>query len=359
MRAPRLAALLALAALLLGCAGRGVRKGERCADRGYPRSRGLYAVVPLDAAVSEALLKDPLVDGLVVQLSWRRIQPTAQWAPDWRPLDAILAQARLYNKRVALRVEAGVYAPDWVYAAGSRALRFRWEEENSFGLCAKVRAPLSWDPVHLGAFNALLWSAGQRYNQNTALTHVQLTGIGALPGRLAMPLSRDVPLSNWKVSCRTADNVKELYGAGYTRARLVDAWEDVLKSFRGAFPNHQLAVTVGGRGFPGPEDRPADASKADRAEAPVEPELKERALLPGPSRVVLLLEGGVDFPTPELSPVGVRLRGDESDMRVAILGTEAGKRAQFFEVSADLLQRQRLRPLLAKLRSLVRERPAR
>ncbi len=166
-------------------------------------------------------LKKDFVEGVSWRFGWELIEPDdGQYY--WSIVDKAIAEAKKQNKKVMLRVTAGIYTPDWVYKAGAKRLTFSpddvWNTEG-WKNRSVMEMPIPWDPVFLAKWERFVKEAGKRYNKHPQVFSIQMTGGGWL-GEMNLPKAFD----KWKE-------------AGYSDEKLINAWKRIIDAYRASFPD--------------------------------------------------------------------------------------------------------------------------
>ena len=246
-------------------------EGKRMPDRGYTVASvlgltfalsgacsaqyGLYALGSPERTpqVPAATAANPYVDGIALRFPWTTLEPAeGQFA--WSVVDTEIQNAASHGKKAALFVAAGYYTPAWVYAAGARSFSFVWSSTGGPLPCTSQKIPVPWDSVYLQKWNAFVSALGHRYDGNSTVTWVHVTGVNTSTGEMGLPKAQGnaihVTVKGVSYSCKANDDVTNWINAGYTRTLAESAWKSVDAAFAAAFPHHLLGpMTVPG-GFP-------------------------------------------------------------------------------------------------------------
>ena len=288
---------LVLCAGIFGCAGdkpvpdgtpaASARPGEtpQCTDTLLLPTSGVYVVAPLDRPVPAAVLSLAGIEGIVIRASWRKLQPSAQ-EPDFTSIDEQLAAARRFGKKVALSLEAGIDTPDWVYTLGARPFPLVLDGDAGDRMCQRGRIPIPWDPVYLDAFKQLVRTASRRFNRSTILTHIKVTGLGAVGQAAALPHAALRSLSNGQKTCTTIDELTAWMDVGYSRQRVLQTWRELIDVYAQSFSSHRLAVILDTQGFPAIDER-GQAIRGASYDTDIVPEMLKLALTGRESRVMV------------------------------------------------------------------------
>jgi len=331
---PRRALLrLLLCVGVYGCAGDkpipdgspapSTRAGEapQCTDTLLLPTSGVYVVTALDQPIPAAALALPGVEGIVIRASWRKLQPSAQ-EPIFKSIDEQFAAARRFGKKVSLSIEAGVDTPDWVYTLGARPYQFVLDGDGGDRMCQRGRIPIPWDPVYLDAFKQLIRAASHRFNRSTVLTHVKVTGLGAVGQPAALPHAPGRTLSNGQKTCTTTDEVSGWLDVGYSRQRVLQTWREMIEAYAQNFSSHRLAVVIDTQGFP-PIDERGQVIRGASYDSDIVPEMIKLALSGREPRVLMQSN---DLTNTSAYPFPIRF-GDEVaigyQLRFAVSGDKA------------------------------------
>jgi len=217
--------------------------------------RGLYLVwpevsglPPIKVTQLKQALYVPGVSGFVLDIAWSKIEP-ARGQFQWDVLDSWLVPALAAGKKVDLGVEAGTYTPSWLYAtppdgAGASQLTFVWSDQGGAkGQCTPITMAPPWDPGFLAEWDAMLNALAAHLKSLGAYDSVdliRLTGINTQTDELKLP--HTTPASTG-LACVT-DAIATWQKAGYTPARLLQAWDQITNSYLKHFPDKTLVLPV-------------------------------------------------------------------------------------------------------------------
>lgn len=328
-----------------------------CADAAAPPTRGIYVVTPLDSPIPDELLGRTEIDGVAIRVSWKALQPTAQ-APSFSIIDRQLAAARLHGKRASLSIEAGIETPDWVYTIGAQAYSFTWDDPARF--CTLGRLPVPWDRIYLDAWKRLIELAGKRYNRNDILSHVKVGGLSGKDAELSLPRAKARTLTQGRITCQSTNELAAWLAAGYSRAKLEQAWQELITTYAAAFSSHRLGIVLGTSGFP-----PIDSLGRLMPGQEHDSGLAARLLyLAGTHRGVRFSLQSSASSRGEPEPLAVSL-GDRGELGMKPLdGSESATEAtlrqstfigtRYVELSISALQNPRLRSAITQTHLLLR-----
>ena len=193
---------------------------------------GLYGLVPHDAAPGSAMVQDflrhPHFAGVSVRTGWDNVEAVED-AYDWSYIDAMIAAAGAHGKRIVLRVRPSWETPEWVFDASAEA--FWYYERNDSGRLHRM--PIPWDPVFQAKWIDFVAALGHRYAGNPGLAHVLITGASRSDCEMYLPANRERALNQptWE-------------DAGYTPARMIDAWTRVVDAWAAALPATLVSLSV-------------------------------------------------------------------------------------------------------------------
>jgi hypothetical protein len=208
------------------------------------RELGFFAILPLtDIGNSELinrLLDKPEVNGLSVLLPWRDLEPK-EGHYDWAKLDTLLGQVQAKDKTMILRVStcgadsaADSDTPDWVFAAGAKSMKYKDDAGKEH------KMPIFWDETYLPRWNVFIQALGKKYDKNTNLHSVGITGGGILGSTQVVP-DFSVPVNK-----EHYDELEKKLTTDYgmTQRQLVEHWKFVGDIFPKAFPSGRLNLDI-------------------------------------------------------------------------------------------------------------------
>jgi hypothetical protein len=193
---------------------------------------GLYGLVPHDAPPAsmqvQAFLQHPHFAGVSVRTGWDNVEAVED-RYDWSYVDSMLAEARAHGKRIMLRVRPSWETPDWVYDAGAEP--FWYHERNDGGRLQRM--PVPWDPVYQSKWADFVAELGRRYGGNPDLVHVLITGASRSDCEMYLPANseRGSGQPTWEA-------------IGYTPARMIEAWKQVIDRWVAALPNTLTSLSL-------------------------------------------------------------------------------------------------------------------
>lgn len=187
-----------------------------------------------------AALKQPGVKGVALSQEWRALEPQ-QGRRAWSALDDDIQLVARAGRRVGLRLQPGIFTPEWVYAKGAR--RFPFQDRNPNHAQGASRAgrpnatlgetltiPVPWDGSFLSAWEDFVAAAGKHYAGEPAIAMVHVTGPNKHFSEMHLP--------------HEPEDLKRWRAMGYTEDKLVGAWKRSIDSFARAFPQAALVLDL-------------------------------------------------------------------------------------------------------------------
>jgi hypothetical protein len=220
---------------------------------------GFFAIVPTEKANQtdfvDSLLTNERTSGISVTFPWRTLEP-AEEKFDWSALDSLLSLCQKHNKSLIVRVSTcGVGSgaeengkpysdtPQWVYENGAKSVKYI-DKYNKAQLM-----PIWWDQTYLAAFSNFINEMGSRYDKNSLIQSVGITGGGYQGGTSVLPTDLegkgDKTASN-ESGFTTAAQIDEYLRKqqGMNQKQIVDHWKYVADIFPQAFPNTRLNFAI-------------------------------------------------------------------------------------------------------------------
>lgn len=220
---------------------------------------GFFAIVPAEKAnqtdLVESLLANEKTSGISVTLPWRTLEPGEEKF-DWSSLDSLLSLCQKHNKSIIVRVstcgigsgdaENGkVYSdtPQWVFENGAKSVKY-------IDKSGKAQLmPIWWDQTYLAAFSNFINEMGSRYDKNSLIQSVGITGGGYQGGTSVLPTDlegkADKTATN-ETGFTTASQIDDYLRKqqGMNQKQIVDHWKYVADIFPQAFPNTRLNFAI-------------------------------------------------------------------------------------------------------------------
>jgi len=241
--APVLAACLSVAAL---------GAGQPASAATTPA--GVFAFITANASMPSGIYTNPSVTGVTLATTWAELEPT-QGNIDFSYFDAQIALAAQNGRQVALRVEAGVFSPKWLYKAGAKKFSLRWYLGGVLPQCSTQPLPLPWDPVYLSNLTQMITALGARYASNPNVTMVKLDGLNSVTGEMLLVFSAGShSVGSGVCGAAPIAPVSAWQSAGYTPNKVTSAWSTIVSTYAASFPTQQLAVETGSWPFPPIDD---------------------------------------------------------------------------------------------------------
>ncbi len=172
-----------------------------------------------------AALANPYVTGISQRFGWAAIEPVSG-EYRWTAIDNAIAQARGAGKLAMIRVTAGIFSPAWVDQRVATLTFSNAFLYNPAAYTSQVAMPVPWDTTYLSLWKRFITAFGQRYDGNPTIYSVQMTG-GGFIGEMTLPTD----VSQW-------------LSAGYTDAKYIAAWDDIIAAYRTALPNTHTNVDI-------------------------------------------------------------------------------------------------------------------
>lgn len=221
---------------------------------------GFFAIVPADKYTQtdfvDSLLANERTSGISVTLPWRTFEPSEEKF-EWSSLDSILSLCQKHNKSLILRISTcGIGSgaeengkpysdtPQWVFENGAKSVKF---------IDKKGKAqlmPIWWDQTYLAAFSNFINEMGSRYDKNSLIQSIGITGGGYQGGTSVLPTDLeskggDKTATN-ETGFTTASQIDEYLRkqAGMNQKQIVDHWKYVADIFPQAFPNTRLNFAI-------------------------------------------------------------------------------------------------------------------
>lgn len=162
------------------------------------------------------------VDGVLVRLGWRSIEPSPG-VYDWSLLDEQIARAEQYGIKVSLAIVNGGSAPSWLASLGVPMFSYEFFDQTS-------QMPIPWDSTYQARWSQFVSDLGARYANEDTVSLVYATNSSLNGFEMQLPRS-PVDMVNWQA-------------AGYTDALYAESWNNAIDAFVAAFPNHPVSHEV-------------------------------------------------------------------------------------------------------------------
>jgi hypothetical protein len=188
----------------------------------------IFSLLAPDRGVEKDLpeLKNPLIYGLSWRFRWKTIEPQ-EGQYNWAMIDRAMGMTAEAGKVALLRLVAGMHTPEWVYTDGAKSLHFgnndvAGGERHPPG----TRMPIPWDDVYLNKWEAFLRAFGKRYNGNSHIYSVAMSGGGYID-EMNLPKA----FERWRQ-------------VGYTDEKLIQAWKRIIDAYQRAFPDTPTNLAI-------------------------------------------------------------------------------------------------------------------
>lgn len=191
---------------------------------------GLYVLGPEKRApgwTRKMIERDNGIIGASIRIRWRDSEPE-DGVYDWQGLDARLAAVKAANGKAMIRVLPGVFTPEWVYDAGAASVMVVDNNPYHATHGERIKAPVLWDAIYLEHWFRFVRAMGKRYADNP---EVRIVGVTGPSGAGELHLAGRADGATWRA-------------AGYTEEKVIQAWEQTIKTYRAAFPCQHLSVAI-------------------------------------------------------------------------------------------------------------------
>ena len=197
---------------------------------------GIYGLLPAyntEQRVELAgrpLWDNPAVHGLTVRAVWKYLQP-AENAINWSFFDEAVRLAASHGKKLGLSVAAGIFTPEWVYAAGAQRFGFTMG-----GPWVEVKAatmPEPWDPPFQQKWGGFVAAMGKKYDADPNVAYVMVSGVGYSVESYYVKTPEDVAkleaLGGGERWLRGAEQIIDLYAKAFPHKPFVLAMAPPLR----------------------------------------------------------------------------------------------------------------------------------
>ncbi|MFT3743607.1 MAG: carboxypeptidase-like regulatory domain-containing protein [Pyrinomonadaceae bacterium] len=190
------------------------------AQPNYPMPTGVWCSCPPSNgsgsnSVDPAVAAKPYVKGILFRASWKDIE-TADNTYNWSIIDNQLASAQSFGKKISFAIGGGPNSPSWLFAQGAQSI--------SYSVPFSGTIPIPWDPVFLAKWKEFITALGSRYANNTTIQLVYMTNSSQNGFEMQLPFN---PTPSYAT-------------IGYTDQRMIDSWQQIIDTYKTAFPNHYL-----------------------------------------------------------------------------------------------------------------------
>jgi hypothetical protein len=205
-------------------------------------AKGIYVITgnlkTAQSILPGAIYSTPYIDGVVVGGLWNQIEPSPG-VYDWSVVDQEITRAVANEKKIAVNVTAGAYAPSWLYEAPYNVPHdtFMWgNHDGANGPCNPYVMAAPWDPQYEQAWASLMSAFAQHLQSipgaYAATTRIRLTGINTLTDELHLAF------------CSTSNGLALWQALGYTPDKLLAAAKVLMSAVNTAFPDKILSLSV-------------------------------------------------------------------------------------------------------------------
>ena len=203
-------------------------------------------------ALYEQALQDADVDGVTIIMPWANMYASAQPGPgnyDWAFLDTWTAAAIAHGKKLSIGVIAGMYSPAWLLAApySVPAHEFTFNSGPvSNADCVTRLLPTPWVPAFTHAYRQAMIDLAAHLRATGAyasVTMVKLGGLNEETEELGIGATRQADY-NCPLSGTSQYLTSGWASAGFTPARIAQAWRAMSQAIAGSFPKAELSVDV-------------------------------------------------------------------------------------------------------------------
>jgi uncharacterized repeat protein (TIGR01451 family) len=113
-------------------------------------------------------------DGVRWKLRWSDVEITPG-TYTWQYLDDAVALAAANNKKCGISINAGTDCPAWLYAAPYNAQSYIMQDTSG---AIGLKIPVPGDPVFMTRWQKFITDFGARYDSNSVVSYIIITGIG-------------------------------------------------------------------------------------------------------------------------------------------------------------------------------------
>lgn len=186
----------------------------------YPAPTGVWCSCPPttgigNGSVDPAVASKPYVNGILVRVAWKDIEPSDD-TYIWSLIDNQITAAQSYGKKISLAIGGGPNAPNWLYSLGAQSI--------SYTVPFSGTIPIPWDTTFLAKWTEFITALGNRYANDTTIQLVYITNSSGNGFEMQLPFN---PSPSYTT-------------IAYTDQKVIDSWELVMDTFNTSFPNHYL-----------------------------------------------------------------------------------------------------------------------
>jgi uncharacterized protein (TIGR03437 family) len=269
------------------------------------RPRGIYSVVSVEDAINQqqiadpsvtsaqmdayfislyqALLADPAISGLTLQVHWDTLNPNPPGAANsyfWNYVDDAFAQVAAWNtqnpkaaaKTVQLIVSPGFQSPEWMLnQLTSCDGLFATPVQNPPDTCGRVtftgylekgdssQFPLPWNPTYKSAWQTFVMALEARYASNSSFVSIAVAGPTAASVEMIVPTNSTAanPQTQFATAVAPNDMWRQLLAFAYPNSpsyqnsdqAFIAEWSNAIDMYSQIF-NGITLVATNGNGFP-------------------------------------------------------------------------------------------------------------
>jgi hypothetical protein len=169
----------------------------------------------------------PHIDGWLAEFDWKLIEPSPG-RYNWAPVQSDIALARRLHKKITLLFRSGPWTPPWVYQSGVAG--FQYTLGAKYRKAQAAIMPIPWDPTFIKLWTRLIREAGRRFGNDDTVMLVHMSGSTKNGMELQLPFA-PAERARWA-------------RAGYSEARVIEAWKPIIDAYAEAFPNKPLDFEI-------------------------------------------------------------------------------------------------------------------
>ncbi len=216
------------------------------------REVGFFALLAPEQVSNQQLCNEMLaredVNGLSVILPWRVLEPREE-EYNWKPIDDILQSVKQHNKTLILRVstcgldlDGQSDTPAFVLDSGIKKVSYSGADGKSYSM------PIFWDTNYLAKWNNFIKDFGERYDKNSSIHSVGITGGGIRGGTFVLPRTTAATPEAEKATKLANEQLEVSLKKehGLNQRQIVEHWKYVADLFPQAFPTARLNFNIDG-----------------------------------------------------------------------------------------------------------------
>jgi hypothetical protein len=207
---------------------------------------GIYWLGPRERPVPEAILKNPLIRGVVLRMRWQDIEPK-EGSYNWSYFDSEITRVAQWGKVVSLRLPSGGRnTPGWVMELPGIE-SFSFLDKNPYHkdtVGEEVTIPVFWNHVFLEKKKQFIRAWGARYGANPHVASVDMACANAMT-------------NDWNVPAHTPRDLQEWQKLGYAPEKLTAACRGLLDVTMASAPGKVVVLSIGSIALDRPQTRVA------------------------------------------------------------------------------------------------------